>query len=78
MYPPLGKRMIKYLHLVPDPFTLMKWAVWLFMIHPTLCVHNGSSLEAAPISFPPSETWYVILAAVGLLQLPFISLLSLV
>lgn len=51
--------MIERLHLVPFPFTLVKGAVWLFMVHPTLCVNEGSSLEAAPISYPASETWYV-------------------
>lgn len=58
--------MIERLHLVPVPFTLVKWALWLFMVHPTLCVNKGSS--AAPISFPPSETWYVALTAGGLLH----------
>ena len=38
-----------------------------------MCVHNGSSLEAAPISFPASETWYVALTAGGLLQPPSIN-----
>ena len=69
--------MIERLHLVPILFTSVKRALWLFMVNPTLCANEGSSLEAALISFPASESRYVALTASGLLQQLSISLLSL-
>lgn len=39
--------------------TILKFVVLLFLNQPALCTSNGSSLEAAAISIPASEQWYV-------------------
>ena len=55
--------MMRRLRLVAIP--LMNSVVLLFSTKPTrtLCTNKSTSVQALPISFPPSEYWYVALTA---------------
>ena len=56
---------MRRLRLITIP--LVKCVISVFLTQPTrtLCDNKSKSLQALPISFPPSEFWYVALTAGG-------------